>query len=50
MRNRMVQIYNDRISQHILIDRLKGKTVDLQVEPYKGVPYLSMIDGKKTIS
>ena len=43
MKNRLVQVYNDRIGRHLLFDRLKGKTVDWQYEPYCGVKYLQEI-------
>ena len=41
MKNRFVQVYRDRISQHLLIDRLKGKVVDTQHKIYNGVPFYS---------
>ena len=41
MRKRFAQLYNDRICKHLLVDRLKGKTVDWQIEPYNGVPYIT---------
>ena len=39
MKNRFVQVHNERISQFLLVDRLKGKIVDTQHEVYNGVPF-----------
>lgn len=47
MKDRLVQVFNDRIGYHLLFDRLKGKTVDWQRESYCGVKYLKEIKGNE---
>jgi len=37
MKDRFIQVYNERKDCFNLIDRLKGETVDTNKEPYNGV-------------